>query len=86
MPYDTLTGDVQVIDYVPTATNTSLYPDSNMTGIFGPIWLPRVYGKDLTAFEIASSGKIAITLNDVHSLDISKSNYVDEFNFKITTV
>jgi len=52
-----------------------MYPDSNTISIYGPVWLPRVYGKDLTAFEIASSGKIAITINDLYSLDISNSLY-----------
>jgi uncharacterized protein (DUF2345 family) len=63
-----------------------LYPDSNTIAITGPIWLPRIYGKDLTAFEIASSGKIAISLNDIHTLDISRSNYVDGTSYKNTIV
>ena len=50
----------------------------------GPIWCPRVYGKDLTAFEIASSGKVAITLNDIHSLDFSRTTYIDASNYKNT--
>jgi uncharacterized protein (DUF2345 family) len=73
--YDIITNSIDTIDYTPSATNTSLYMDSNYISTFGPIWVPRVYGKDLTAFEIASSGKIAITINDVHSLDISRSNW-----------
>lgn len=70
--YDAIAGTADTIDYTASATDTSLYPDSNNISIFGPIWLPRIYGKDLTAFEIASSGKIAITVNDVHALDISR--------------
>jgi uncharacterized protein (DUF2345 family) len=41
-----------------------------------------VYGKDLTSFEIASSGKIAITINDVHSLDFSKTNGITKLQAK----
>ena len=84
--YDELINDtntpINTIDYTATAINTSLYPNSNNIAILGPVWLPRIYGKDLTAFEIASSGKIAITVNDVHSLDISQSNYIDANNYK----
>lgn len=67
--YDNITASTEKIQY---SANVGLYPEADTISIFGPAWLPRVYGKDLTAFEIASSGKIAITINDVHSLDISK--------------
>lgn len=67
--------------YTSNASDTNLYPDSNTAFIAGSIWLPRVYGKDLTAFEIASSGRIAVTLNDVYSLDITRSNYINTLNF-----
>lgn len=84
--YDTLINDTQLIQYTIGATNTNLYPDSNTIALTGPIWLPRVYGKDLTAFEIASSGKIAISLNDIHTIDITRSNYVNGTNYKNTMV
>lgn len=79
--YDTITNSTDTIKYASFATNTSLYMDSNFVSTFGPIWVPRVYGKDLTAFEIASSGKVAITINDVHSLDISRSNFTNANNY-----
>ena len=44
------------------------------TSTFGTLYIPRVYGKNLSAFEIASSGKIAITINDVHSFDLMKTS------------
>ena len=76
--YDSFIGNtVDKIEYVSGALDTALYPNSNNVAIFGPVYLPRIYGKDLTAFEIASSGKIAITLNDVHSFDISKASYIE---------
>lgn len=71
--YDTLPRTLENINYVSGA-DSNLYPDSNNISVLGPLWLPRVYGKDLTSFEIASSGKIAITINDIHALDISSSN------------
>lgn len=67
--YDNITASTEKIQY---SANAGLYPEADTISILGPVWLPRIYGKDLTAFEIASSGKIAITINDVHSLDISK--------------
>lgn len=50
------------------------YPEYTQHVVFGTALLPRVYGKDLTAFEIASSGKVVISLDDVHSLDISRDS------------
>jgi uncharacterized protein (DUF2345 family) len=81
--YDNIFGSTTESNYyVSGATDTFLYPDSNNISIFGPLWLPRVYGKDLTSFEIASSGKIAITINDVHSLDFSKTNGITKLQAK----
>lgn len=81
--YDSIFGSTTESNYyVPGATDTSLYPDSNNISIFGPLWLPRVYGKDLTNFEIASSGKISITINDVHSLEFSKTDRVTKLQAK----
>jgi uncharacterized protein (DUF2345 family) len=81
--YDGITGNaVEKIDYVGGATDTTLYPDSNNISILGPLWLPRVYGKDLTAFEIASSGKLSIVINDVHALDVSKTGRVTQLSAK----
>lgn len=60
--------------YTATSDGSVVYPDHDQVNIFGPLWLPRVYGKDLTAFEIASSGSIAVTLNDIHSFDLVRDN------------
>ena len=73
--YDRITNSTDVISYVSNPSYTNMYPDSNTISIYGPLWLPRVYGKDLTAFEIASSGKIAITVSDIYSLDLSNGLY-----------
>ena len=67
------------------------YPASDEVTVLGPVYLPRIYGKDLTAFEIASSGKIAITLKDIHSFDLERVNNDVRFeakpsdNFKFLT-
>lgn len=81
--YDSIWGSTTESNYYKAgAADTSLYPDSNNISIFGPLWLPRVYGKDLTNFEIASSGKISITINDVHSLDFSKTGRTTKLQAK----
>ncbi len=68
------------------------YMDSNVITTFGPIYAPQLYARDLTALEIASSGKVAITLLDEHAFDIvDNSNNVilfqarDENSFKFQT-
>lgn len=77
--YDSLTASTESIQY---SANVGMYPEADTISILGPVWLPRVYGKDLTAFEIASSGKIAITINDIHSLDISKIGQITTLSTK----
>jgi len=73
--YDVITGGLtESIAYKAAPSNTEIYPDLSNVAILGQVWLPRIYGRNLTAFEIASSGKIAITVNDIHSMDISSSN------------
>ncbi len=53
------------------------YPEDTQVATFGPIYLPKVYGKDLTAFEIASSGKIALTIRDFYALDLDRPGAYD---------
>jgi uncharacterized protein (DUF2345 family) len=77
--YDNITASLEKIQY---SANVGLYPEADTISILGPVWLPRIYGKDLTAFEIASSGKIAITINDVHSLDFSKTGQLTTLSTK----
>jgi uncharacterized protein (DUF2345 family) len=60
------------------------YPDATQTVVFGTAYLPRVYGLDLTSFEVASSGSVAMTLNDIHSLDFSRE--ITESNVHISTL
>ena len=65
-----------------TAPGSIIYPDANQVSVFGPLFLPRVYGKDLSAFEVASSGYVAISLNDIHSLDILRNNATSNITIK----
>ena len=71
--YQSLAGGNGEIDYT-SGSPAVTYPEPDMYNVFGPIWLPRVYGKDLSMFEVASSGTIALTLNDIHSLDFERNN------------
>lgn len=71
-------GDIEYI-----AGNIVEYPTNDQINIFGPLYVPRVYGKDLTAFEIASSGSVAVTLNDVHSFDLARDT--DNSNIVLQT-
>lgn len=59
-----------VANYVSGANET--YPQSNIVDVLSTVYLPRIYGKDLSAFEIASSGKIAVTLSDIYSFDLER--------------
>ena len=67
--YDTLVGDAAAtINYLPSAPE--IYPAADQVTVFGPVYLPRIYGKSLTAFELASSGKVAVTLRDNYAFDL----------------
>lgn len=84
--YDVLTGDQppHFINYTANAGASNLYPDSNSIAVLGPVYLPRVYGSNLTAFEIASSGKVALTLNDIHTMDFTRSNWINNSTYQNT--
>lgn len=70
--YDNLIGGRGgVINY--NTGSTTDYPTSDQYNIFPSLYLPRVYGKDLSAFEIASSGKISVTLKDIYSFDLDRN-------------
>ena len=62
------TGDIQIKN-----SSTLGYPDANFGTVLGPVYAPSIYGKDFSAFEIASSGKIAVTLYDKHVMDLDSS-------------
>ncbi len=59
---------------INTGANAIDYPSPQIVDIFGPIYTPRLYAKDLSAMEIASSGGVSIAINDTRSLDIYESN------------
>jgi hypothetical protein len=55
---------------VQTGVNAIEYPSPEIVDVFGPIYTPRLYAKDLTAMEIASSGGVSFAVNDARALDI----------------
>ena len=56
----------------PSFTSSS-YPSSNQISIFGPVYLPQVYAKDLAALQIASSGRVDVVLNDAPAFSIAEA-------------
>ncbi len=76
--YSLFTGDAS--SYIQLKDGAAVdYPEQSIINVFGPLYAPRIYGKDLTTFEIASSGSVSIALNDVRALDIYNSanvNYI----------
>jgi hypothetical protein len=69
--YTDLTVPKKDVSYTAQAAIDGLsYPAPDTYTAMGPLYLPKVYGKDLTAFEIASSGIIAVTLKDVYAFDL----------------
>ena len=82
--YDSLMGSDsttnEMVYTVPDAERTVIYPDKEFTNVLGTVYLPRIYGKELSYLELGSSGKIAVTLTDIHSFDIANSNNVVYFN------
>lgn len=69
--YDYLAGDGSK-PVTLSSSSTVDYPSSGMYNVMGPVYLPRIYGKDLSAFEIASSGKVSITLHDTYAFDLDR--------------
>jgi hypothetical protein len=55
---------------VKTGANAIDYPSPEIVDVFGPIYTPRLYAKDLSAMEIASSGGVSFAVNDARALDI----------------
>ena len=73
--YDNLLGDRGTLTYdLNYPVDGVVYPEKDQVNIFGPIYVPRVYGKDLETLEIASSGSISFSVQDIHSLDIDRNN------------
>jgi hypothetical protein len=72
--YSGLFGEPNQLVTFNNIDNSWYYPDSNVIDVVGRLYAPGIYGKQLSAFEIASSGKIAITINDVHTLDILRAD------------
>lgn len=70
-----------------TATPKVSYPTTTNDGpytILGPVLLPQIYGKDLNAIEVGSSGIIALSIYDKNVLNINSNlnttNATEDFN------
>ena len=55
------------------------YPDPGVVATFGPVITPKVWADGLDTLELASSGKIAATLNNKHAFDITESAQIVNF-------
>ena len=75
-PIQELLGGGDPVRYVNPAS-TVAYIDPSAVDIFGTVYLSRVYAKDLSALEIASSGKVSLSPNDTHSIDVYTSQGCD---------
>lgn len=67
------TGNVEPILYT-TYTPFELYPSSNMTNLFGPIYTPQVFAKDLDTLELASSHCISFAVNETRVLNMCRND------------
>jgi hypothetical protein len=48
------------------------YADPSVPQVFGPVYLPRIHGLGLDTLEVASSGKVTVTLGDAVALDLER--------------
>jgi len=69
----------------PLSTTFPNYPESNMETMFGPVLLPKIYAKGLSALEIASSGAIILSINDFETLNISNNESTRQTIFQSTS-
>jgi UDP-3-O-[3-hydroxymyristoyl] glucosamine N-acyltransferase len=53
-----------------------------METMFGPVLLPKIYAKGLSALEIASSGSIVLSVNDFETLHIENDEITRETKFQ----
>jgi hypothetical protein len=58
------------------------YPASDNETVLGTVLLPKIYGKGLSALEIASSGSIILSVNDFETMDISSDGTKNTFQAK----
>jgi hypothetical protein len=66
------------IAYVnPIMDAASDYPTLIGPTILPEVWAPRLYAKGLNTLELASSGRVAVTTNDKHALDIVVAEHPD---------
>ena len=54
--------------YLDACGDTSFYTNADQNVILGPIFLPKIYAKDLDVLELASSGQVVMSIQDQASL------------------
>jgi hypothetical protein len=69
----TLLGTVRHVTFTSDASPLD-YPDPEVSQTLGQVFAARVYAKDLTSLELASSGSIALSPNDTYVLGVSVEN------------
>lgn len=52
----------------------NLYPAVTQSNISGPVYTPRVYAYGLDTLELASSGRLSLTVSDVHVMDLTHTD------------
>ena len=77
--YQTYIGAPLQYIQVQTGASSILYPSPDIIDVFGPIFTPRIYGKDLSALEIASSGDITFALSSARALDLYNDPFGNTF-------
>lgn len=80
--YISLAGDgSEDVNYIEEPSPSDEYPDNEHLAVFGAMQLPRVYGKNLTHFEVASSGVIALSVTDTHTVNFGRSTERDKTTY-----
>lgn len=67
-------GNGPGVSYINAAI--PVYPPVTHSNIFGPVYTPRVYASNLDTLELASSGRLSLTVADVHVIDMTYNNAV----------
>jgi hypothetical protein len=76
--YGTLEPTGDVVRYDDTLV---IYPEDDVITMLGPIFTPRIHSRYMDTLELASSGKVALTLSDQHALDIQLDQALRRVDF-----
>jgi len=85
--YDDKEGNTTEVKYIDK--NYEFYPDKDTLTTFGPVILPKIYGSNLSELEIASDGKISLTVDTYKAFDISATadyNQIQGYGDKVVKI